>query len=848
MNLPISSNHSVHPALYPILAASTLFCAGCSDGPMIDPPTPAVLTAGDLTLAYAENTLTLSRGNTTLLTFPKDAFQLGTVPVALTSVNYDPYRLYVPHPLYDEPEIVWLEPTSITLQSSTETDYTVNLSFPDSSTVVVFHADGPGHISAHWEAPISADEVAYFRLRPRASSTEGFYGLGEYFDDVNSRGHVRAMQIEVDSAIESGYNEAHVPIPFLTGTTGWGLFIPSDRPGVFAVAADPNQPNLIEAAFGTGVASADGLTFHLFGAAHPLDLSRFYYQLTGFPRVPAPWALGPWVWRDENKDQAEFLADANTIRDLDLPTTAMWIDRPYATAVNTFDFLPSQFPNAQALIDEAHSLGFRMALWHTPYLDEKNQTAETADLREYAEAQGYYPITSGLLLNKWGRPIDFTNPQAFAWWQTQLDNYKSMGIEGYKLDYAEDVVPGLTADRNVWEFADGSDERTMHAGYTRLYHQVYSEMLPEDGGFLLCRRGAAGDQQHASVIWPGDLDATFYKHREPFEENGETIVGVGGLPASIVAALTLSSSGYPFFGADTGGYKHSPPNKELFTRWFEQTAFSTVMQIGTSSNTVAWDPNGGPGFDQEMLDWYRLYTRTHLRLYPYLWTHAQLIAQTGRPITRPLGLAYPEMGIHPNDVYLLGDDILVAPITTAGATSRDVPFPPGRWIHFLTGEEFEGDTTVNVSAPLGQIPVFLRAGSVIPMLRPTIDALAPTTQPDRVDSFATTSGILYVKTTRGPASTFTVYDGTVLSAASETNTLTLSVTGGKTFTLGTQFEVIGVPLAPTEIKVDGTLLAEVQNPSDLESAAQGFTFETAQNGTLHIRIPANAKTVEVKFP
>ena len=120
----------------------------------------------------------------------------------------------------------------------------------------------------------------------------------------------------------------------------------------------------------------------------------------------------------------------------------------------------------------------------------------------------------GVLLNNWGTPIDLTNPAAYAWWQDLIRRYTDMGIEGFKLDYGEDVVPGLLGVRNVWQFADGSDERTHARRFQLFYHRVYAETLPREGGFLLCRHGTYGSQRNASVIWPGDLDATFAQHRE----------------------------------------------------------------------------------------------------------------------------------------------------------------------------------------------------------------------------------------------------------------------------------------------------------------------------------------------
>jgi alpha-D-xyloside xylohydrolase len=415
------------------------------------------------------------------------------------------------------------------------------------------------------------------------------------------------------------------------------------------------------------------------------------------------------------------------------------------------------------MIAKMHQLGFRTALWHTPYLDDGDAATET--LRAEAEDNGYYPLESALELNSWGTPIDFTNDDARAWWQAQIQRYIDLGIEGFKLDYGEDVLNGLFVNRTPWRFADGSDERTMHKRYTWHYHRTYAEILPEDGYFLLCRAGTYGDQVHGSIVWPGDLDASFARHGDHVDEE-ESYVAVGGLPASIIAGLSLGPSGFPFYGADTGGYRHSPTDKELFMRWFEQTAFSTVMQIGTSANDVAWELGGANGFDQEMLDSYRVYTRIHLRLFPYLWSYATRLASDGRPIARALGLAYPELGVHPDDVYLLGDAILVAPIVERGATERSVHFPAGRWVHWFSGEIFEGPGEQLVAAPLGQLPAFIAEAGLVPLLRPTIDTLAPTTDPARVDSYDDDPGLVYARGVAHGTASFALFDGGTLSQQS----------------------------------------------------------------------------------
>jgi len=798
------------------------------------------LESGDLVLTATTAQIAVARGDTVLLRFPLDAFLLGRVPQLEEHVNYDPSYLWLHIPGALPPGLTWLQPRAFTLEAG-ESGLHLGLDFGDGLVGSVrFEATGPGRVSAHFVPPADLP-LAFLRVRPRADATEGFYGLGEVFDTPNHRGKVRAMHLLLDDTIESVNNEAHVPIPLVLGTRGWGLFVETYYPGVFAVAVEDDER--IDAAFGTAQASADGLRFHLFVEDQPLDLTQHYYEVTGYPKLPAPWALGPWVWRDENRDQAQVESDLETIRDLDLATSGYWIDRPYASGVNSFDFKPSRFPDPEAMVAKMHDLGFRFALWHTPYVGEDQEA--TAALHAEAEEGGYYPARHGIVGNNWGRIVDLTNPEAYAWWQALIGRYTALGAEGFKLDYAEDVIIGLFSARNPFEFADGSTERTMHARYQSLYHQVYAETLPESGGFLLCRSATWGGQTNGPIIWPGDLDANLAYHREEWTQGGETFTAVGGLPAAVTASLSLGPSGFPFFGSDTGGYRHAPPNRETFTRWFQHTALSSVMQIGTNSNDVAWEFLPENGFDEEMLGWYRQYTRLHLRLFPYAWTYAQRIAEDGRPILRPYGLQFPALGRHPADIYTFGDDLLVAPVVRPGMVTKTVPFPPGVWFDWWTGAAIEGGVEREVEAPLETLPLYLRAGGIVPLLRPTIDTLAPTTAPERVDAFATTPGRLYVRLAPGPAHAFTVYDGTRLAHETADGALILTVADGEVFTLGAVFEVLGQVRAPTSVSVDGEMWAPVLDRAALDDGGEGVFHDAAQ-GRLWVAVGPGGHRIEIR--
>ncbi|MBX7081980.1 MAG: hypothetical protein K1X88_22430 [Nannocystaceae bacterium] len=764
----------------------------------------------------------LLRDDTVLLRLPPDAWQLGQVDAVDPDASYDP--------VYALP-VTFASPTSVTAVEGGA--LTLQLGYADGTAASVrFDETARGRYSAQFLPAPGGTPTAAMRLRARCDADEGFYGMGEVFDAVEHRGRARPMQLEADLQYEGGSNEVHVPVPLAIGTRGWGLFVQDDHPGLFELATEADD--LVQVTYGLGPHGDAGLRFHLFAAAHPLDVTAHLWAVTGAPALPAPWALGPWLWRNENTDAAQVLADAQTLRELDLAHSALWIDRPYATGVNTFDFEPTRFPDAQGMIDTLHDLGLRVALWHAPYVSDMDEPA----LRLHQEAlqAGYFPPVTGLLLNKWGAaPIDFTNPDAFDWWAGLLGQYAAMGIEGYKLDYGEDVMTGVGAGRVPWAFADGSDERTMHVRFHSGYHAPYVESLPQDGGFILARAGTWGEQTQASVIWPGDLDADLSRFGD--ERDGSR--GVGGLPSAVAAGLSLSASGFPLFASDTGGYRDGPPSIETFTRWFQHTALMPVMQIGTGSSDVAWELG-----DEQMLGWYREATRLHLRLFPYVWTELQALAHGGRPIVRPLGLAYPELGVHPSDVYLLGDALLVAPVIEPGATTRTLTIPPGRWVDWFDGSELDGGVAgrdVTVDAPLSKLPLWLRAGGIVPLLRPSIDSLSPTSAPELVDSFASDAGVLYARAVPEGSAARRLYDGAVLAVARESNATGVQWTSGEVFVGAAVIELLGIPAAPGSVTLDGAPLAAATD-ADALAAAPGWWYDAARRA-LWLGLPAGEHAV-----
>jgi alpha-D-xyloside xylohydrolase len=844
---------SRHP-LVVLAAPAYLALIACSSGSSPSSPPSATLDAGGYSLVFSAGgqSITLQSAGSTLLSFPTDAFELGVVDSLQDWESYDPFWLEHSTNGATPVQPTWLDVQSTSL-TSTATTADVALDFGQGITATLsFAVAATGRFSAMLlpKVPSTGSQVAYIRLRPRASSTEAFYGMGEQEDSVDSRGQLRPMQLEGLSTTESPDNEAHFPIPLIIGTRGWGLFVQSKRVGLFDVARKADD--LVEVTYGTAEQSSQGLQFHLLAADAPIDVTKLYYDITGYPRLPAQWSLGPWIRRDVDQDQAQVLDGVSKMQTLDLPTSAIWCDRRDESGVGAFDLDPTRFPDPATMIQTVHDAGLRFAVWAGPYVQSSVQPTY-----DEVKSKGYFPPVVGVTANGWSPPIDFTNPAAYSFWQSLIKRDIDMGVEGFEMDYAEDVFPSILRGRNVYGFFDHSDDRTMHYGYTVLYHRAYQQMLDPAGSYLLCRAGRWGDQVNVAVTWPGDMDANMVQHGQTYvDHSGMKQVGVGGLPATVVMGLTLGPSGFPFFASDTGGYRDSPPNNETFTRWFEQTALSTVMNVGDASSTedpysdTPWEFTPENGRNQTTLDTYRTYARLHMRLFPYEWTYAQHIAHDGRPITRAFGLVYPQLGVHPSDEYLFGDDLLVAPVVAAGATTRTLYLPPGDWVDWWQGTAYAGGSggmKVTVPAPLATLPLFLRAGGVVPLLRPTIQRMAPTTMPTLLDSFANDSGVLYARLAPVTTATtsFEVYDGGTIAATPQQGGMAYSFKQGAVFQKGALFEAIHAPM-PSSVTRAGTAFPMMASEAALEMAPSGWFWEPAIGGRLWLKIAGDGEAIVAK--
>ena len=813
-----------------LLSLAALGLAGCGDDGLT--PAPASISAGPVTISSDPLHLTIT---TPTGTVEQDAFvELATLAII------DPAGYVDPRDLDDD--LRWTAPARA-------------IGIDDDGALVL---DGGGRLrlSAGTKANTvtlaidasAVDHAVLTRLVLPLAAGEPIYGFGESFAGADASGDVRELQFRVDGDSESGTNEVHAPVPLaLWPRRGLGVFVRDRRVGAFDLGQA--RPGAVLATF--GLPERGPLPVELFVAATPLDLVRGYALLTVPPAVPPRWALAPQQWRNEHHSSDEVRDDAHQMRALGIPGSTMWIDNPWQTGYNTFTFDEARFVDVGPLLDELRGLGYRVVVWSTPYLLPSGATAADyadADARDLFVQDNIhrtltFPWKEGLV-----GLIDFTNPAAVGFWRARIGRVVGRGISGFKLDYGEDVVAELGGQRIAMRLA-GGDEQDLHNIFARSYHDAYLGALPPGDGFLITRAGAWGEQDRNTCIWPGDLDSDFSRHGV---DNGDDHRNVGGLPAAIAGGLSLSVSGYPFYGSDIGGYREGTPPSEVLIRWAQYAALGTVMQLGGGGRSHnPWDTALYPA---PALAVYRAFARLHMDLNPLLWTLATAAGVDGTPVNRPARFVYPDAACD-DAMFLLGDVVLAAPVIVAGATTRDVVLPPGRWIDWWTAQPTDGDghTSRTVAAPLERMPLWYAADRFVPMFARAADTLEPATAPG-VTSYADPAfgrELRLLLAADGGAVETRVHDGAHPSAGPTGARYRLRFEPGTqytvaTFDLSTSASRAAPVMRPTGVLRAGAPLPSVADEAALRACPAGCWLYEAAAARLRVRLVTSGAPVEVE--
>lgn len=535
-----------------------------------------------------------------------------------------------------------------------------------------------------------------------------FYGLGQgggaQFDRIGTSRLFWNSQVGHGSGVDFG-----VP-----------LVVASAPGGAYGLFFDTTAMARLDTARGSGGLTlryeADVPSFDLYLLAGPraADVLAAYAELTGYPALPPKWSLGFLQSTRFFENTAEILELATTLREKRLPCDALIFLSTYGTAqawnegVGHLRFHRKLWPDPAATLGQLQDeLGFRVVTHEYPVIHPNAPGYAEAEQRGFLLDVAYPapdpasippPSDSREAVHQSQRYfenqrfIDFTNPEARDWWWGQHKHLVELGVAGWWLDGGE----GPTGPA------------PMHRGNALLLHNAFdlyrftafaegeARDRPDGRAWMLCRSGAAGMQRLGAGTWSGDINTTF----TTFE-------------AQVLLGLGLAMSGVPYFGTDIGGFYPNALDGELYARWFQFGAFSPIFR----AHGWVWREHLPWAHGPEVEAICRRYLELRMRLLPYLYTAAWQAHTGGLPLMRPLAMEYPD---DPNvwelgRQYLFGPDLLVAPVTRAGATHWPVYLPRGDWYDFWTGERHEGGRAISVETPLDTIPLFARGGAIVPL-------------------------------------------------------------------------------------------------------------------------------------
>ncbi len=566
---------------------------------------------------------------------------------------------------------------------------------------------------------VAGDDVVGVRFAIPIGPRARVVGFGERFNALDQRG--RAIDSVVFEQYKDQGERTYLPIPYaivVDGERTFGFHVETSRRVWFDVARSRDDAIVVRT---TVDPQRPMLRVQRFEGT-PSEIVKRFVDATGGAKLPPDWVFEPWMSSNEWNTQARVEAEVERTAAEDIPVGVLvieaWSDEQTFTAFRDAEYevhadgaphgladftfpVHGAWPDPKRMVDELHERGIKVLLWQIPLLRpgagpasqlaadrralvEHGLEVRQADGRPYANRGWWFPRS---LLP------DFTSQEARAWWLAKRRYLvDELGIDGFKTDGGE----------HAWgddlRYADGTSGAETNNRYPQLYAAAYHELADvtfSRAGFT----GAAAAPCH----WAGDENSTWEAFR-----------------ASITAGLTAGASGVYFWGWDIGGFSGPLPTAELYARATAMACFCPIMQYHSefnhhrtpSNDRTPWNVAERTG-DPRALDIYRQYAKLRMRLVPYLAEQARRTVAAGAPLMRALFFDYADddaIWEHPYQ-YLLGDELLVAPVVEPDVTARDVYLPAGAWIDLWTGEARAGGRVVRCDAPLERIPVHVRAGA-----------------------------------------------------------------------------------------------------------------------------------------
>ena len=672
-------------------------------------------------------------------------------------------------------------------------------------------------------------------------ANEQFYGLGEQYAPDNNNGIMsyRGYTMEIwatDSQCED-YRPSYANVPWFISNKRYGIFFHNMGHIYYRFGTEATNRYSFESQ------SGELDYYFIYGGndskCYKTILDR-YTELTGRPELPPDWVFGLGLIIGADSVSSA----ASNWRNSGIPGDMIGIDAGWYTACGSF-----QFSNdGQNNVNTAHNSNFKLWVWQVPLVVSGISNYTTGSNNGYFgrnNSGGVYQVS---LWIGTGGYIDCFKSAARTWYK-QIMNVKDSGgstlnppLDCFKTDdgeYTPDDT-GFLMGEGVYTY----NGREIHNSYGLIYNRTVWEKTKEwnnGRGFVFHRNSYAGGQR-TPVLWAGDNGSTF---------GDASQWGKAGMDNTLRAGLSMAWTGFSFWTSDSGGCDGTRPNDELFQRWVcEWSNFLPFHVINdyTGGNRAPWY------YSASMQNVMKKYTKLHYRLFPYIYTYAYESTQNGTPIMRPMLMEFPDdtnceqIGGRPTTTvsgqqvmpqYMFGDWLLVCPVVTAGATSRNVYFPQGvsQWINYWDGTtKYTNPGVVNVSAPVDVIPVFVKGGAIIPMIddRDYMRQIPNNRITLDIYPYGTSSFTLYEDdgstlnylTGSYAKTTFECIDGSPITI--NIGARTGSYTGMPTSRYY-RLNVHNVNSAPVEVRRDGTnVLTKYNSTSELDAASEGWYYDSTK--------------------
>jgi alpha-D-xyloside xylohydrolase len=567
----------------------------------------------------------------------------------------------------------------------------------DTNTGLVSYADTHGNpLTSELSKTFGTSPSTAPGVRQQVDTTfgspagEGLFGLGQQQDGVmNYKGH----QVTLDQLNVGGVG-GQIGMPVMMSSRGYGLMWDTYSRAHFYGDANSNSAYRFSA-------ESDSMVDYYFMYGPDLDtVVGDYRTATGIAPMFPQWAYGLFQSKDHYGSQAEIQAVANAYRSNNIPVDTIvqdwqyWNPNPWGSHIMD----PARYPDPQGMINQLHAQNIHTMISVWPKFDPGSNNYNQLN----AAGCFYQDSRNG---STYGNYYDAYSAQcrSIYWSQIQQSLFDKYGWDALWLDASEWEAPaGARAFVNT---AAGPGVNFYNA-YPLLHTQaVYDGQRADTANtkrvFTLTRSAFPGQQRNAATSWSGDTSASF-----------------GEFANQITGGLNFSISGIPYWTEDIGGYFpngdwSTPANNELFTRWFQKGVFDPVFRIHGQGSRELY----GSQWNAQTKAAQLASDQLRYRLMPYIYSLAGMVTQHNYTIMRPLVMDFQN---DPNvynitDEYMFGPSILVAPVTAAGVTSRSVYLPSGLWYDFWTGQAVSGGQTISAAAPYDHIPLYVRAGSVIPL-------------------------------------------------------------------------------------------------------------------------------------